>query len=419
MSSKTIRYIFISMLIIIGLLFVTQAYWFKRAFALQETQLDDKVNIALRSVADGLLKLDNDTTSRIAPISKTSSNEFYVRTDCYFSLSSLDSLLRLEFTARKLDIEFDYGIVLEEKKQLVLGNTFSYAVKVEDISCRVRRDGKERKNFKILLTNKTAYLLNSMGIWVFSSLSLLLILVVFTFIMISIRNGKKLELLKKDFVNNMTHELKTPIANITVASDAIRNPKIKMDDEKLIKYAGIIHKENERLHQLVDRVLEISSIEKKEESLRLEEVDLHEIINEITTSFAALIAQKQGNIITKLEATQTTLKADQIHLSNVIYNLIENAIKYSLENPEIVIQTRSNNDGVQIHISDKGIGMSKENQHRIFEKFFRAESGNLHTTKGYGLGLSYVKMIVEKHNGQITFKSAKGKGSTFSLNLPY
>tara|TARA_R110002050_G_scaffold149463_1_gene276068 strand:+ start:115723 stop:116946 length:1224 start_codon:yes stop_codon:yes gene_type:complete len=407
------------MLVIVGLLFVTQAYWFNKAFALQETQLDDRINITLRSVADGLLKLDNDTTARIAPITKTSSNEFYVRTDCYFSLRSLDSLLRQEFLKRKLDLEFDYGIVTDENKQLVLGNTFSTMVKVTDISCRIRRDGKERRNFKILLTNKTGYLLNAMGIWVFSSASLILILVVFVFILVSIQKGKKLDLLKKDFVNNMTHELKTPIANITVASDAMRNPNIKMDDDKLRKYAEIIHKENARLHQLVDRVLEIATIEKHEESLLIEEVDLHSVIHDIVGSFAALIQQKEGKIMLDLDDSQVQLNADKIHLSNVLYNLIENAIKYSLGSPEIRVKTERNEMGATIHISDKGIGMSKENQHRIFEKFFRAESGNLHTTKGHGLGLSYVKMIVEKHHGTVTFKSVKGKGSTFSLFLPY
>jgi len=235
--------------------------------------------------------------------------------------------------------------------------------------------------------------------------------------MVSIIKGRELALLKRDFVNNMTHELKTPIANISVASDAIRNRNIQMDDLKLKKYADIIYNENVRLHNLVDRVLQISSIEKKEESLNFEEIDLHAIINSVSLSFEPVIQQRNGQINLLLKADHFTFQADKIHLSNVIYNLIENAIKYSDEPPDITIKTTNSKGRINIGISDKGIGMSKESQHRIFEKFFRAETGNLHNTKGYGLGLSYVKLIVEKHKGTITFNSTENVGSTFNISL--
>lgn len=418
MSAKTRRSIIILMLLIIGALFITQAYWFKKAFTLQERQLDEKLNIALRSVADQLLILDNDSTSRIPPITKISSNEYYVETKAYFSLLTLDSCLRSEFLSRNITANFDYVIQKSDDDVIILGNTVYNLENTDDVACKVRLDGNEDLNFKVRINNKTAYLINSMGIWIYSSLSLLAILAVFTFIMISIIKGRKLALLKRDFVNNMTHELKTPIANIAVASDAIRNRNIQMDEKKLEKYADIIYNENVRLHNLVDRVLQISSIEKKEESLHFEEVDIHEIINGTVISFEALIQQKDGHIKTLLEADRFTINADKTHLTNVIYNIIDNAIKYSSSSPEIVIRTSNSKKGINIEIEDKGIGMSKAIQERIFEKFFRAESGDLHNTKGHGLGLSYVKIIVEKHNGSISFKSAEGIGSTFSLSLP-
>ena len=406
------------MLITIVALFVTQAYWFNKSFDLQERQFDERINITLRNVADKLLKLDHDSISKIEPITKLSSNEFYVQTNCYYSIKSLDSLLKYEFSSRNIDIEYDYVILSTEIQELVLGNSVTYLFNANDFACIERADGKENVNFKLSLTNKTTYLINSMGIWMYSSMSLLALLAVFTFIVISIIKGKKLSLLKKDFVNNMTHELKTPIANISVASDAIRNRKIQMDDLKLQKYADIIYKENIRLHHLVDQVLQISAMEKEEESLSFEEVDIHEMIKNVVFSFEALIQESKGNINLDLEAENFHLKADELHISNVIYNLINNAIKYSNSSPDISIKTHSRKNGFVMEIRDKGIGVSKENQERIFDKFFRAETGNLHNTKGYGLGLSYVKLMVEKHNGSIKFKNNIDVGSTFIIFLP-
>ena len=417
MSSKTRRSILILMLLIIGALFITQAYWFNKAFTLRERQFDEKLNVALRNVADQLLILDGDYSTRIPPISKLSSNEFYVWTNSYFSLAELDSCIRNEFITRNIDVGFDYVILKAGSNEILLGNTLSGSSDTSEVACKGRADNNENLDFKIRINNKTVYLISSMGIWIYSSISLFAILAVFVFIMVSIIKGRELALLKRDFVNNMTHELKTPIANISVASDAIRNRNIQMDDLKLKKYADIIYNENVRLHNLVDRVLQISSIEKKEESLNFEEIDLHAIINSVSLSFEPVIQQRNGQINLLLKADHFTFQADKIHLSNVIYNLIENAIKYSDEPPDITIKTTNSKGRINIGISDKGIGMSKESQHRIFEKFFRAETGNLHNTKGYGLGLSYVKLIVEKHKGRITFNSTENVGSTFNISL--
>lgn len=406
------------MLLIIGALFITQFYWFKKTFDLEERQFDEKVNIALRNVADHLLKIEKDSTSKILPITKIASNEYYVRTNCYFKLTDLDSSIRSNFIERAIKAEFDYIVVNSKLDKIEFGNSLSSLFITDDISCSKRDFNKKRLDFKIRINNKTTYLIQSMGIWMFSSISLLAILAVFMFIMVSIIKGKRLALLKNDFVNNMTHELKTPIANIAVASNAIRKGNVNLNDVKLKNYADIIYKENTRLHSLVDRVLQISAMEKKDESLFIETIDLHKIIRNTAESFEPVIHQKNGNIILNLNANRYKLQADKTHISNVIYNLIENAIKYSKNQPEITIVTHDNNTGVNIEINDKGIGINKINQEKIFEKFFRGQSGNLHNTKGYGLGLAYVKLIVEKHKGLITFKSKENIGSSFNVYLP-
>ncbi|PHS03632.1 MAG: hypothetical protein COA88_15485 [Kordia sp.] len=424
MSPRTIRYILILMLITISGLFITQIYWFKKSFILHERQFDEIINIALRNVAHHLLILNKDSSSRIPPISKVASNEFYANTNSYFKLTELDSLLKHEFRKRNININYDYTIVKSDDFDILLGNTVSdnypsNQSTTTEIACKTRADNKENRDFKIRINNKTAHLINAMGIWMYSSLSLLFILAVFTFIMISIIKGKRLSELKKDFVNNMTHELKTPITNISVASDAIRNKSIQMDEDKLNKYANIIYNENIRLHNLVDRVLQVSAIEKNDESLIFEEIDLHKIIRKVLVNFEPLLLQKNGHITPTLNANNFIFYADKTHLSNVIYNLVENAIKYSDKNPEISINTNNTANGINIAISDQGVGIKKEDQQRIFDKFFRAETGNLHNTKGYGIGLSYVKLIVEKHHGKLTFKSKLKKGSTFNIYLPF
>jgi len=411
------------MLITISGLFITQAYWFKKSFLLHERQFDEKINIALRDVAHQLLILDKDSSSRIAPITKIASNEFYINTDCYFKLIDLDRLIKQEFFKRNININFDYTILKSDNFDILLGNTISGIFTTSqqnttEIACKTRSDNKERLDFKIRINNKTTHLINSMGIWMYSSISLLFILGVFTFIMISIIKGKKLSELKKDFVNNMTHELMTPITNISVASDAIRNKNTQMNEEKLNKYAEIIYSENVRLHNLVDKVLQVSAIEKNDESLTFEEIDIHKIIEKVIVSFEPLLQQRKGSVQSFLTTTNNLLYADRIHLANVIYNLIENAIKYSNKNPEITIKTTDAKNGVNITISDNGIGIKKEDQQHVFDKFFRAETGNLHNTKGYGIGLSYVKLITEKHHGKLTFKSKLKKGSTFNIYLP-
>lgn len=417
MTSKTIRLISILMLVTIIVLFVTQMYWFKKSFSLEEKQFDNKVNIALRSVAHTLLTLTNNTKATIPPITKTASNEFLVKTNTHFSITTLDSLLKKEFLQREITVSYDYSLVEPESQQTILGSTVPNIFESYEIICQDRDMDSVPFDFKVRINNKTTYLVNSMEIWLYSSATLLMIFAVFIFIILSIIKEKKLSLLKKDFVNNMTHELKTPITNISVASDAIRK-RDDMDYEKMKKYAEIIYKENLRLHTLVDKVLQISTIEKRGESLIFKEINIHTIIKDIIESFQPIIQQKKGYLHYNLDASSFLLKADETHLTNVIYNLIDNAIKYSKVHPEITLTTKNHKNGILIEVKDNGIGMNKETQQRIFEKFFRAETGNVHNTKGYGLGLSYVKIIIEKHLGNITFNSTQDIGSSFKIYLP-
>ena len=224
--------------------------------------------------------------------------------------------------------------------------------------------------------------------------------------------------IKNDFINNMTHEFKTPIATINLALDAIRNPKIIDDKEKVLRYLQMIKDENKRMHAQVENVLRISKLEKKELDIVKEPHNIHEIIEDAIEHVNLILADREGTIISHFNALRNTVLINDVHFTNVIVNILENAIKYSPNVPEIEICTENIKDMIIIKIKDKGLGMSKAAQKRIFEKFYREHTGDIHNVKGHGLGLSYVKRIVDDHNGQVYVESEKGKGSTFIIKLP-
>lgn len=229
---------------------------------------------------------------------------------------------------------------------------------------------------------------------------------------------KNLSEIKSDFINNMTHELKTPLATISLAIDALTNEKVIHDTEKIRYYSAMIKDENKRMNKQVEKILQAARIERQEIKLNLQELNAHEMLRKVADNLALQIQEKNGTLSLNLNATKHIIVADEVHFSNIVFNLLDNAIKYSKENLRIDLETSSANGMMAIKFKDNGIGMSKETQSRVFEKFYRAHTGNLHNVKGFGLGLSYVKAITEAHGGKVKVESALGKGSTFTITLP-
>jgi two-component system phosphate regulon sensor histidine kinase PhoR len=231
---------------------------------------------------------------------------------------------------------------------------------------------------------------------------------------------KKLGDIKNDFINNMTHEFKTPIATISLAVDAMKNEKVIQDREKISYFSTIIKEENLRMNRQVETILRASQLEKQEVDLNLKPVHVHEVIKEVADNFALQLEEKQGRAELLLNAENDLINADEVHFSNLINNLLDNAIKYSKENVPIFIKitTQLAGKNLVIRVEDNGIGMNKETVKRVFERFYRAHTGNIHNVKGFGLGLSYVKTITEAHHGEIKAESTLGKGSTFTIELP-
>lgn len=350
------------------------------------------------------------------------SNNLYERID----LLELDTLLRRELNNKGIELSYHYGIVDRSKDELKLLNADNKdnANSVKDSPLRTNLFPMDlvEKDYELAIDfpNERNFLLKQ-ALLPLSASGLLIFIVIgcFAYAIMIILRQKKISEIKNDFINNMTHEFKTPIATVSLATEALQDDDIKSNKNIIDRYVQVIRDENKRLGMQVEKVLQIASLDKKDFRLKFEQSDVHDVIEKALVNITILVEKRGGVISSQLLASNSVIEADKVHLTNIIYNLLDNANKYSPDAPEIHIRTESISTGVIIKISDKGIGMSKEATQKIFDKFYRVSTGNVHDVKGFGLGLSYVKNIVDMHQGSVSVKSELGQGSTFKVFLPF
>lgn len=272
----------------------------------------------------------------------------------------------------------------------------------------------------VIFPERVNYVLGSMA-WIFggSLIFSLFILATFALSLYFIINQKKISEMKSDFINNMTHEFKTPISTISLAADTITNPKVIGNEESVRHFISMIKKENSRMNKKVETILQIASLDKKEIEFRFENVSLHTIIEHAVETIDIQVQQRNGKIHMNLEAIDDIIYGDGEHLTNLVNNFLDNAIKYSTDSPDITVETVTCEKGIIMSVADKGIGMTKAVQSKIFERFYRQSSGNVHDVKGFGLGLNYARAIIDAHKGTIDVSSEPGKGSRFDIFLPF
>lgn len=345
------------------------------------------------------------------------SRDIYERLD----RQTLDTLLKKELHSRGITIPYQYG-VKNGSNMIFSSFAVNYSPELLKKSHKMLlfpNDLQPQSHFLyVYFPNTQDFILRNM--WTVFLSSILLILMiggVFYSSGSTMLKQKKLADIKNDFINNMTHEFKTPISTISLAVEVMKDNEVKKDNSKISRYLNIIQDENRRLGTQVEKVLQMALLDKGEIKLRLDSVDVHETIEQVLTNLSVQIEQKNGIVNLELEAENPEIEADEVHLTNIIYNLLDNANKYSPENPVITIRTENVGNALKISILDKGIGMTKEQVVRIFERFYRVPTGNLHDVKGFGLGLSYVKKMVESHNGQIFVESKLGEGSKFEITF--
>ncbi len=338
----------------------------------------------------------------------------------------IDSLLRFELHNKGISLPFSYDVSNANNDSLIFSNA---SEKDADRPHFVAADtyetpifGKEVINdpgrLRIYFPDKDAHIRSMMTYTISISGGLLMVLLIcFGYTIFSILRQKKISEMKTDFINNMTHEFKTPVSTIMIASEALKDADVAADTKRVGRLADIIYEENERLGSHIERVLNIARIEKNDFRLDVVKIDINELITTVLDSMQLKLQKHEADVTLHLNAASAVIKADELHFSNVLYNLIDNAIKYSNGKPDITISTLNKNEQLIIRVADKGIGMSRDQQTKIFEQFYRVPTGNLHDVKGFGLGLSYVNTIVNRLDGTISVKSEKDKGSDFELKF--
>lgn len=336
------------------------------------------------------------------------------------SKEELEKLLKDELNKYGVKTAFEFGIYSNGLATKIRSDKFKYDKKTT-YGIPVFQDNEGLSQYQLLVgfPYKSKFVFSSLiGITSLSILFTLVIVLTYSSALNQLIKQKQISEIKTDFINNMTHEFKTPIATINLALDAIKNPKIIDDKEKVHRYLQMIKEENKRMHAQVENVLRISKLEKNELDISKEPRDVSEIIEDAIDHVSLIVEDREGIINSHLNAQRNTILLNDVHFTNVLVNVIDNAIKYSPNAPIIDIYTENIKDFILIKIQDQGSGMSKIAQKRVFEKFYREHTGDLHNVKGHGLGLAYVKQIVEDHNGQIYVESEKGKGSTFIIKMP-
>lgn len=332
----------------------------------------------------------------------------------------IQKLLFEELNEYGVKTPFEFNVYSNGLATKIKSERFRYEKKsTYSIPIFIDNDGNNKYQLLLTFPQKKKFLFSELiGICILSIIFTLIIIIAYASALNQLIKQRQISLIKTDFINNMTHEFKTPIATINLALDAIKNPKIIDDKEKVLRYLQMIKDENKRMHAQVENVLRISKLEKKELDINKESANIHDIIEDAIEHVNLIVDDRNGTITTHFDANRTSVLLNDVHFTNVIVNILDNAIKYSPEEPVIDIYTENVKDFVIVKIKDQGSGMSKVAQKRIFEKFYREHTGDLHNVKGHGLGLAYVKRIIEDHNSQIFVESEKGKGSTFVIKVP-
>jgi len=419
-------------------LFLLQASWFDNLMEVTRTQLIEKINMVGVNVATDIGK----STRSSQPLRLNRRGGFLLGTELQiklfrqptveerFTMEEVREKISKEFQRVKLnnlkfefaisDVEGDYEFYsngYEQEFWDTVNNKRNYYPILRDNENLAMNETNELLIIIVPDVDKQVWY-SLRWILVGAITFFLIILAAFYVTVKTLLNQKRLSQIKSDFINNMTHEFKTPLATISLAVDALRSPKVQSNPEKGAYFTNIIKEENIRMNKHVETILQAAFLEKQELNLNLSKVSVHEMVQEVAGTFELQLQDKNGQIDFLLNASNDIISADDTHFRNMLSNLIDNAIKYSQDPVRIVISSHSTRNHFVMRIQDNGIGMNKESVKRIFEKFYRAHTGNLHNVKGFGLGMSYVKTVIDAHKGKIKVDSAVGKGTSFTIEVP-
>ncbi len=421
MRNSTIRRVILLGAFAILSILAVQTYWILRQLDLSENQFRDKVTIAMLETAKSVAKSSGAQLPNSDFIRQAASNYYLVNIDNPFKPEDLEFYLQKNLEAAGVKEDFEYGVFDCTSNKMVFGKLIDYS---DDKKSTPLAEPLAAHNesgylyyFGVRFPNRRAAMINDMGLLIFFSCLMLLTVAFFIYSIFIILRQKQLSELQKDFINNMTHEFKTPIATINVSTDVLSRSDVVRADVRLSRYSQIIKEQTQRLNNQVEKVLQIAHIERDDFGLHIETVDFHELVQQILPSIELKIDERKGIFLCHLNAEKSLVQADKLHLTNILHNLVDNAVKYCKGQPEIIFHTKNEAGQLVFSIKDNGIGIPKDDQARVFDKFYRVPTGNVHNVKGFGLGLFYVKNICKEHDWNISLESEPGRGTTFFIRM--
>lgn len=416
MKGNHIKYLTAFGIIAILSIFIIQIFWIKEAFNITESQFEHNTTVALRQVAEKIAVKNKTNFLQHNPVIKINPRLYVVQVNSEIDANLLDHYLKVTFDYFNIDIDVEYSIYSCQNDELVY--------------CNYIQKKKPQKNattpelpnftdidyyFSVSFPNYPIISMNNIPMWMITSAVLILVVLFFIYALFVVFAQKSISQIQREFINNMTHEFKTPISTISIIQQAISDPDIVKNPRRLATYTEIIGEEINRLNDQVEKVLNISRLEKRQVELKLEMIDIHEVIEQIIHNLSNIETEKKVNFVMDLRAERISINADRVHFTNVVCNIIENATKYSGDDVTIKITTTDQNNSTIIAIQDNGEGIEKKELKKIFEKFYRVPKGDTHNVKGFGLGLFYVKQIAKAHGWKLDVTSIYGQGTTFYL----
>lgn len=423
MKRKLFSVIIIITAIALSGIIITQFYWVKDALNTKNEQFYQNAHLGLKRVVNQIMSLQNDSATAVKLLNLSDEQNYHIKFINSLDTNLISRMIKNEFDNLELCNVFYFGIYKKGTRDFIMINNPKYESQIfnsehnAQISCVFQ---KQKFMLAVYFPLEKPFIYSSMQVYIIlSAIFMIIVIIGFWLTAGSLLRQKKLSEMKTDFVNNMTHEFKTPISTISFTSEILKKENIRSNPDKVNNYAEIIYAETQRLKNQVDQVLQVAILDRKDYSLKFAEIDVHEIITELTDRFELTVEERGGKILKRLNAAEHTVFADRYHITNILTNLLDNANKYSLQSPEITVSTHSNRKGLYITIDDQGIGIAESDRDDIFKKFHRVSTGDLHDVKGFGIGLYYVKAMVDAHEGKIEVKSKQGKGSTFTVWLPY
>ncbi|MBL4755606.1 MAG: HAMP domain-containing histidine kinase [Flavobacteriales bacterium] len=423
MKKRTIQLIVLFASLSLAGIVVTQLFWIRKSVRLQEVSFDNRVKEAIRTTAEQILIYNKDSSTHIEPIVKTGPLFFVCNVDTDIDSFLLGKLLSYEFKYQNISTDYEYGIYDCFSDSVVHSRAVVDQVSSTNPKAKVIKEiefDRASASIWVHFPKLDGFMISEMSQWLITSALLLLITILtFSYTIFSIIRQKQITEMKTDFINNMTHELKTPISTIALSSEVLLKPSTHGDTEKIKRYASIISEENERLKNQVEKVLQMAMLERGTFELNRQLINIHKLIEVSVEKLRLKVRKQHGSLVFEAGAENSLVQGDWEHIQNVILNLLDNALKYSVANPEVLIRTTNSEGGINLVVEDKGMGMKPEVVKHIFDRFYRAPTGDVHDVKGFGLGLNYVKAIVDAHAGTVCVESEINNGSVFTVFLPH